>query len=38
MEVETNSSTGLAEKISKTTWGSQPQKGRIKKLKTNYGF
>jgi len=36
MGVETN--TGLAEKISKATWGSQLQKGRIKKLNTNYGF
>jgi len=38
MGVETNSSTGLAEKISKTTWGSQPHKGRIKKVNMNYGF
>jgi len=33
MRVEINSSTGFAEKFSKETWGSQPQKGRIKKLK-----
>jgi len=32
MGVEINSSTGLAERISKATWGSQPQKRRIKKL------
>jgi len=38
MGVETNSSTGLAEKISKATWESQPQKSGIKKLNTNYGF
>ena len=38
MGVEINSSTGLAERISKATWGSQPQKRRIKKLNTNYGF
>jgi len=38
MGVERNSSTGLAEKISKVAWGSQPQKGKIKKLNTNYGF
>jgi len=36
MGVETGSSTGLAERISKATWGSQPQKSRIKKLNTNY--
>jgi len=36
--METNSSTGLGEKISKATWGSQPQKDRIKKLNTNHGF
>ena len=38
MGVETNSGTGLAGKISKATWGCQPQKSRIKKLNTNYGF
>jgi len=38
MGAETNSSTGLAEKISKATWGSQPQKSRIKKIDMNYGF
>jgi len=38
MGVETNSSTGLAERISKAMWGSQPQKNRIKKLNANYGF
>jgi len=38
MGVETNISTRLAEKISKTTWGSQPQKGRIKNVTTNYVF
>jgi len=35
MGVETSSSTGLAERISKATWGFQPQKSRIKKLNTN---
>jgi len=38
MGVEKNSSTGLSDGISKATWGSQPQKSRIKKLNTNYGF
>jgi len=36
--VETNSSTGLADRIAKAMWGSQPQKSTIKKLNTNYGF
>jgi len=38
MGVETNSNTGLAGKISKATWGSQPQKGRIKKLNTHFAY
>jgi len=32
MRVGINSSTGLAERISKATWGSQPQKSRIRTL------
>jgi len=36
--VETNSSAGLTDRISKAMLGSQPQKGRIKKLNMNYDF
>jgi len=36
--VETKSKTGLAERISKATWESQPQKCILNKLNKNYGF
>jgi len=35
MGAETISSTGLAERIWKSTWGTHPQRGRINKLKMN---